>query len=166
MRDTVGSKSRELMMKDPETRDPIELEREMQQNYLKDLKECIDRGKKAYQGPFFVVVINKKEPLMPNVIRQYFLHRQTCPRSDYDQSVFRFDPKSEMIDYLWTVPDKETCMRLKTFALEVDKTEHELRNMVIDFYDGTLDRRAGLLNNEPIEGISAVISVASPDAQG
>ena len=164
IRETVGKKSVELLMKEPDTRDPIELEREMQENYWNDVKECIDRGKKQYVGPFYVVVINKKEHLMKNVIRQYFIHRQTCPRSDYDQTVFKFDPKSEMIDYLWTVPDKETCQRLKMFAMEVVPEEHELRNMVLDFYDGTLDKRAGILNGELIEGLAPVISVVTADS--
>ena len=101
---TVGQVSLELSQKAPESRDPIELQREMHKDYVKNVIECIERSKKDFSKDFFVVVITKRERLMENVLRNYFTSRLSCPTPDYDQTVYKYHVKTDEIDYLWSIP--------------------------------------------------------------
>ena len=157
-RDTVGAIASELMVKEPETRDPIEIQREVhKKEFEENILETIRRKKtgkgyalptEPYDGPFYVVVVTKRERLMPNVLRNYFFTTNACPTPTWDQTVYRYTPHDEKIEYLWTVPDKETCRLLKDNALIVAQEERQLLSMVLDFTDGTLDRKARLYNGE------------------
>lgn len=148
---TVGAHSFELQQKDPDTRDPIELEREIHKtDYEKGVIEAIETGRRIYQSPFYVVVLTKKERLMQNVLRHYFIPRQSCPTATWDQVVYKFSVTDEKLDFLWTVPDKETCELFRSNALKIVQEERWLLQFVLDFYDGTLDGHAKKLNGEII----------------
>lgn len=152
-RDTVGKISSDLLQKQPESTDPIELQRAMQEDYIDHLKQCIETHKKIFQDDFYVVVITKNEKLMPNVFRNYFSARLSCPTSEYDQSVFKYFAKTEHVEYLWTVPSKDTCIHLKENAHLVVKEEQQLLTFVMQFLDGTLDNVAKHMNGESLNSI-------------
>lgn len=143
---TVGAVAVDLMQKTPESRDPIEMQKAMQEDYVKELVGCVEKHKKSIIGNFFVVVLTKNERLLPNVFRNYFFARSTCPTPEYDQSVFRYDRAGECIEYLWTVPSKDACYHLKDNALRVE--EKELLHFVFQFFDGTLYNLSKKLNGE------------------
>ena len=102
-RDTVGKISSEMLLKEPCSRDPIELERAMHTDYVKNVEECVTTAKKEFLGDFFVVVLTKKEHLMQNVLRHYFLARQSCPTPNYDQTIYHYsrirDDVNFFVDY-------------------------------------------------------------------
>jgi hypothetical protein len=147
-RDTVGKLSSELLKQESHSHSPIELEREMHTEYDKNIVECIDSGKKQYNNNFYVVVITKRERLMPNVFRNYFFARESCPSPDWDQAVYRYMRSVDAIEFLWVIPSKQTCDHLRENALEVSAEEKQLLNFVLDFSDGTLLRMAKKLNKE------------------
>ncbi len=149
-RDTVGKISSELLKKEPETRDPIELEREMHKDYIAHIHDAIFRGKQDFTGDFYIVVITKKEPLMENVIRNYFTVRKSCPTPDYDQTVYRLKRVDDLVEFLWVIPSKDTCILLKENALQVAPEEKDLLRYVMDFADGTLFKLAKKLNGEKL----------------
>lgn len=147
-RKTVGAFSQELLQKQFDTRDPIELQREMQQEYIDNLVVCVEKNINQFKGDFFVVVITKKEPLMPNVLRNYFFTRTSCPTPDYDQTVYKYTYETQELEYLWCVPDRETCFVFLENKDKVIFEETELLDTIIDFNDGSLFRMAKKLNNE------------------
>lgn len=147
-RETVGKIATDLQQIEAPTRDPIELQREMQKGYLDELLSTTQTGKKLYTGDFFVVVLTKKERLLPNVLRNYFLHRKTCPTPTYDQAVYHFIASEDELRFLWVVPSKDTCQLLRDNALQVHDEERQLRDYVLQFYDGSLDRLCLKLNPE------------------
>jgi hypothetical protein len=153
-RDTVGKISSDLLIKTPDSNDPIELELEMQKDYIKELLTTLSDSKNKFIGNFYIVVITKKERLMENVLRNYFFARQSCPTPDFDQSVYYFDRKKESLEYLWTVPSRDTIDILKENACEVDKSEWGLLKFVLQFCDGTLFKiskdRNGEAPNSPL----------------
>ena len=53
---TVGQVAVELQQKAPETRSPIEIEREAQQDYMKNLFDAVDRGFTEFNDSFFVAL--------------------------------------------------------------------------------------------------------------
>lgn len=147
-RETVGKISAELLTKAPDSRDPIELEREMHKDYENHIFESIKDGLKNYVGDFFIEVTTKKEPLMPNVIRNYFSARRSCASPNYDQTIYKYHRNDDKIEFLWVVPSKDTCELLYNNMLEVDPEERQLLSFVLSFYDGTLLDLAKKLNKE------------------
>lgn len=150
-RDTVGKISSDLLQKQPDSRNPIEIQKEMQQNYMDNLVECVEIHKKIYPTDFFVVVETKREPLMHNVFRGYFFARLTCPTPNYDQSVYFYNSLEERIEYVWTIPDRETSHLLQENKLYVPLEERQLLEFVLQFADGSLYKRAKELNGEELE---------------
>lgn len=168
----VGEIASDLLLKTPETRDPIEIQREVQKDYIQNLYWAVQHAQKkvdcshlagtgrghdncasreAVVGDFYVVVVTKREKLMENVLRNYFFHALVCPTPDYDQTVYKYDAKKETLTYLWTVPDIETCETFKRDASSVVPEEQKLLEFVLKFYDGTLLRQARQLNGENLE---------------
>jgi hypothetical protein len=129
----------------------IDQQREMQKDYEKNFIECLERGKKAIDGDFYLVVETKKERLLVNVLRNYFFYRHSCPTPTYDTAVYKYHRSSDTIEFLWTVPSRDTCELLRDNALEVAPEERDLLHFVLDFYQGTLLARAKKMNNEQAE---------------
>lgn len=164
-RDTVGKLSQELLKKPLETHDVIEQQRAMQQEYIDNLIFAVEHARKkidckefhegnpcdiieARTGSFYVIVITKKERLMENVLRNYFFTRDACPTPDYDQAVYRFDHKTESIEFLWVIPDKNTCLMFIKNATQVPFDETGLLQFILDFKDGKLMNKSLTLNDE------------------
>ena len=147
-RPTVGEQASVLMTKTPDSCDPIEIQREVQKEYLNNLLECVTSGRKKFNSDFFVVVLTKNERLFPNVFRNYFFSRISCPTPEYDQSVFKFSSETEDLVFIWSIPSKEACIHLKDNAILIAPEERDLLNCVLSFADGTLYRLAKRLNGE------------------
>lgn len=151
-RKTVGKHSVDLLSKKPETRDPIALQREMQREFEQNLTSCMERGKRTFVGKdFFVVVETKREPLMENVIRNYFFFRQSCPTPTYDNTVYHYHSNGDWMEFLWVVPSKDTCELFKRNALNIHPEERDLLDNVLLFFDGSLLELAKRLNGEVLE---------------
>lgn len=145
---TVGEQSQELLNKKPESRDPRELERAMQEDYMKELRKCIDESYSLYDNIFYVTVITKNEKLLPNVFRNYFFARSSCPTPEYDQSVFRYNKESGRIEYIWTVPSKDACHHLRDNESQVVTEERMLLEFVLKYFNGDLLKISRKYNKE------------------
>lgn len=155
---SVGEASRDLQMEEDLKINPIDLQRavhagnESEDSFECQLLECLGRGKKETQGPFFLVVLFKKERIMQNVVRQYFLWRHTCPTPQFDQTVYRYDPTGDELAYLWSVPDKHTCHELYNNRYRLTLEMQPLAQFCADFLEGALDKRCAQLNGEEWNG--------------
>jgi hypothetical protein len=150
-RDTIGKISQALLLKTPDSRDPIEIQRSTEREYLNNLNECISRGNKKYHQDFFIHVETKREKLLPNVLRNYFIDRLTCPSPNYDQAVFKYHYATDELEYLWAIPSRDASHYLKDNVLYIAADERELLEHVMDFADGTLFKLCKKLNGEKIE---------------
>lgn len=156
---TAGQASIEAMAKAPESRDPIELQREMLKEYCDNVIKCAQDGIKYYKKTFYIVVITKKERLMQNIIRSYYFHRQTCPTPDWDQAVYSFEPISHTFTELWVIPAQDIADMLYYNALSVIDEEKQLLQYVLRFYNGDLLLEAKRLNGEPLTGPVLTMSI-------
>lgn len=135
---------------------PIEMQREMFKGKNEDdsfeshIIRTYERGKKLYQEEFYIVVLLKKERLLKNIVRKYFFHRKSCPTPEYDQIVYRCEPKNDRIEFLWVVPDKHHCEGLPWFEDSIDPDQQELIQFIKQFNAGELDKKCALLNKELI----------------
>jgi hypothetical protein len=145
---TVGAQALALMEKEPEVTTVIDQQRAMQEDYLYELVACVQEFRKQYNQDFFISVLTKNEKLMPNVFRNYFIPRLSCPTPNYDQAVYKFNKEKEDIEFIWSIPCKEACEYLKVNSLSVPKEEHDLLYFVLAFADGTLDKICRQLNKE------------------
>lgn len=148
LKPTVGKVAYELMQKAPETRSPIEQMRESLSDYDKNMYECITKGKKELGTDFFIEVITKKEPLLPNVLRNYFIPRRSCPTPNYDQTVYKLTLQNDQIEFLWVIPARSICFLLLEHRLEVPAEEWGLLENILKFESGELFRLCKQLNGE------------------
>jgi len=156
-RETVGKIATDLMQSTPEEVPVHEIGKDMLQDYMENLWEAVDRGRKDLETDFFVVVLSKKERVLQNVVRNQFLYRVSCPTPTYCQSVFRYLRKDDELQYVWSLPDKQSCFMLRDNALMVASDERETLKFVLDFFDGTLDNLAQTYNNETTKDPLSII---------
>jgi hypothetical protein len=152
-RATVGKIASDLMEKPLETTSPIEQMQEQLTDYDANLMECISRSKCDFVGDFYVLVITKRERLMPNVFRNYFFSRVSCPTPEWDQTVYLYHRKDERIEFLWVIPSKDTCETVMMNKNLVPPSEMDLLRFIIAYYDNTLLKFAKKLNGEKEDSV-------------
>ena len=150
-KETVGSKA-SIAKKDEKynTHSPIEQMREQLSDYDCNIQEAVIEGKKEVHGDFYIVVVTKKERLMDNVLRNYFVRRTTCPTPEWDQIVYKYHRHDDHLEFLWVIPARDVCSFLIHNAIDCPKEQKELLGYVLDFNDGTLTKRAKALNGESL----------------
>jgi hypothetical protein len=151
--ETVGKIIYDILDNEPENAklDPIEAEREAHKDYAQQLHDAVVDGKKAFPGDFFLEVITIKVPLLKRAISNKIIIRRTAPTPTYDSTAYHYHKSDDHLEFLWVVPSKDACEYLYLNAIKVAPEERELRDFVIDYFDGTLLRRCKKLNNEEID---------------
>lgn len=147
-RDTVGAHSLRLSKKAPDAQNAIDQMREQLTDYDENIHECVKKHREVFDGDFYVVVITKKERLMKNVLRGYFLARLSCPTPDYDQAVYKYTRADDNLEFLWVVPSADTVKLMRENVHYVPHDKYALLGFVLKFIDGTLLREARKLNGE------------------
>lgn len=173
---TVGAVASDLQKKSPDQVNVVDLQREATKDYIENLRYCVmhmqkkvncdDLVKKdapgtahhqecvtreAWLKDFYVVVTLKREKVLDNVLRNLFHAQISCPTPTNDQSVFKYHADQEQLEYIWTVPDVETCEVFERNANIIAPEEQPLLQMVLDFKNGVLLKKARLLNGENVE---------------
>lgn len=139
---TVGAEAVKLLSNPDEKQLVKDTSNEMIKDYMDNLESCVRRYK-DWTDPFYVVVLNRRERLLVNVIRNMFFARKTLPTPEYDQTVYYYDPKTDELRYLWTVPDKETVMDMVLCPNEVRSSHFQLLEFCQLFVQGKLDIKYG-----------------------
>lgn len=148
---TIGAISSELLVKADDTHTVVDQMREQLSEWDASLFETIESAKNVWPNKdFFIVVITKQERLMPNVFRNYFFTRLSCPTPDYDQTVYKYNSRGDIIDFVWVIPCRDACIHLRENALIVTPEERGLLDFVLRFADGTLMNLCNKLNGEPV----------------
>lgn len=164
-RQTIGKISTDLLNKTPDSNDPREIQRATEKEYLDNLVWCAQHALKkvdcssieghdackdrvAMSGNFYIAALLKKEKLLQNVLRNYFVPTISCPTPHFDQTVYLYNYEKDDIEFLWVVPDKETSEIFRENRLKIVPNERGLLKFVLDYYDGTLFRLAKRLNGE------------------
>jgi hypothetical protein len=149
-RPTVGQLAGELLAQRDQPLNAVEVGASVQRSddYLQGLRDAATTFKEYCDTDFFIEVITKKEPLMENVLRNYFIPKRACPTPNYDQSVFKYRSATDDVEYVWTIPSRDACFYLYNNANYVDKSEHQLLQFVLDFASGELYKLCKKLNGE------------------
>ena len=145
----IGKIYTELQAKDHSPIPLRELQEEFNRDYMDNLLLAALSGKKVHDIEiFYVVVLMKRERLMPKVLRNYFTSRKTCPTPNYDQTVYKFNSKTEELSFLWVIPSPKICNELYANRLDLNIKENPVLPYVIDFKEGRLLKKARMLNSE------------------
>lgn len=145
---TVGAISQDLLLKPQDSYGAMELQEGMQEEYIDELWSTIKNNQAKYGDTFFVEVLTKRERLMPNVFRNYFVARTSCPTPFYDQTVFCYTKSTDKLEYIWTVPAKDTCLYLAENASQLHPSEKHLYEFVRQYVTGELLKFCKKLNKE------------------
>lgn len=173
---TVGQAAQEAASNKFGAINPLEIAYAQEKEYLDNLRWCVQHALKvidcsdidghdtckdrmALSGDFFIEVLLKKEKHLENVLRTYFIPRTTCPLPFYDHTVYRYNSKKEDIEYLWTVPDQETCLIFEENKNIIVPAEQATLKMVMMYKDGSLRRLAKKFNGETQGAGVALIGV-------
>ena len=164
----MGAIASELQQSDHSVINPQEIQRAQEKEYLDNLVWCANHARKkvdcsaipghdecikreALDGDFFIVGLIKKEKLLENVVRNYFVPTKACPTPHYDQVLYKFDSAKESIEFIWVVPDKETCLTFKENKDIIVPAERGLLKFILEYYDGTLFRLCKKFNGETMK---------------
>lgn len=149
-KDTVGKVALDLLLENPTYLDHSAHEQMQEQlnEYEAHIIECIESAKRIYPHDFYIVVETKKEPKLNNVLRNYFIHRATCPTPTYDNVVYKYHRSDDNLEFLWVLPSRDVYRMMMSRALEIPAEERELLQFVLDDSDGTLLRQCKMLNGE------------------
>lgn len=149
---TVGEEAYKRLLNPDDKQGIVDTQREIDKEYFKEIEECVRKvkGKDGYEKEFFVVVIAKKERLMENVIRRYFVARKTLPTPEFDQTVWRYRTGGDL-DFIWCTPDHNTCQEMYNHPERVPPEEKWLHSMVCALMEGRLYHEACKSFGIPVE---------------
>lgn len=107
----VGQAVYDILNKEHSSQEVGETLEMMAPKYLEELRSTCFNGSKMYKAPFYVVVLGKKEVWAMNVLRHWFIARQTKPDSrvlmkdypNYFQDVFEYNNDSGDCKLLWSL---------------------------------------------------------------
>ncbi len=79
--------------------------------FVKEIESCIENNKNRYESPFYILVLSHKEPWADNVVRNWFIARQTAPDaldmiksySNHMKTLYRVD-KVGRLELDWVIP--------------------------------------------------------------
>lgn len=147
----VGSLSIDLKKNEKyNTHTPIDQMREQLGDYESVLQSSVIDGKKEFYKDFYIVVRTKKERLMNNVLRNYFIRRSSCPTPEWDQVVYKYHRDSDYLEFIWVIPARDVCNFFIDNALECPDDQKELLGYIVDFKNGDLLKKSQVLNGENI----------------
>jgi hypothetical protein len=140
----VGKAVYDILCKNPShTQEVGETIEGMSPRYRKELIDTIEKNIGKYKSPFYVVVLRKKEVWAMNVLRQWYVARQTRPsakvlRRDYpnhDHDVWKVDGKTHQIDLEWSLP---TAQDAKAILKTPDSYDRDVVKWLRLFREGRL----------------------------
>lgn len=116
----VGQAAIDILSKNQPDQTVEETLDEYGKDYVKHFETAVKDGSKRYVNPFHVLVLSNKEMWAPNVMRNWFIPRQTAPRAhemiyDYPnhmKTLYKIDVVSGKAELLWTLPGKQDCQSI------------------------------------------------------
>lgn len=149
-RKSIGELSSNLKEFNAESVESLGTEKRAYKDFLPTLWETIYKSKETIKNKdiFIEVYLEKRDALKTRI--KHFRSRTTCPRPQFCQMVFQYKYKSEELLLLWSLPQEWQCKDIRDNAITIDPQFKDLKNFVIDFYDGTLLNQMRELNKDAI----------------
>lgn len=114
-------------------------------DYARQIEECIDQHAHKYTNPWYLFVLTKKEYLLENVVRNWFIPRQTAPHafdmmeqySNFTKTLYIVDSEKGKIKLCWSLPGFTDCI---TVAAHPELYSPELVQWIEECFTRKLDK--------------------------
>lgn len=116
------------------------------QSLMDKIWEHALQKKDELQCVFFLSLKKWKDPITGSHRTQLYSHI-ACPSPDFFQSVWRFDPRGDKLEYLWSLPGPQRCVDMYNNKDLVPPEEWWLLSYVIRFLEDDLDKFCIALND-------------------
>lgn len=136
-REKVGAVSTRLLEKADGKQGVVDTQREADKEYFQEIEKCVNNHKE-WKDPFYVCVLHKRERLLENVVRRYFLGRKSIPTPEYDQTLWRYYPHSGNLEFIWCIPDKNTTLWMYSNPQDVPEEQKHLHKFIVEFINDNL----------------------------
>ncbi len=137
---TVGEEVLKRLLAPDPSQGIIDTQREADKEYFVEIDKCVATHK-SWHDPWYIVIHHKKEHLLENVIRRYFIARQSMPTPQWDQTVWRYEPNTTDLIFLWVLPDENTAKWMAANPADIHPEQHHLLSYVLECLDKTLYRK-------------------------
>ena len=122
--------------------------------YAKEINDCIEENKHKYTSPFYVFVLTNKEPWAVNIVRNWFIARQTPPHATQMMAAYPHHTKTLYIvnanrgdiKLVWTLPGYGECISILKTPLTFNE---KLVKDIVKCFDGELDKDKYNINDLP-----------------
>lgn len=142
----------------------LKQQKESSKDYLLKLREAIEKGKEQYQSEEFIFIegFTRQDKIMIRSTVTDFFPRITCPTPSFNQVVYRYVMKEDIIEYVWQIPSNKRCLQLLANPLAKSEGERLLIEHVHDLRDGTLEKLTRFLNKEEYQAGLAFVQDDNP----
>lgn len=140
----VGEAVHKILSKEQDSMSVEDVIDQYADKYTKEIASVLENNVNKFDPPFHVVVLHKKEPWSVNVLRNWFVARQTRPsakvlRLDYPNhthTVYSYDKRSGELKILWSLPTAQEALTIKKNGHLYDPV---LLSWITQFENGKLD---------------------------
>lgn len=152
---TIGQHAYELNQKEPDTTRAMDLTEAQASGWDHTIKEAYNLGRKGLPNKDFYIEIQVKwEQIFGRErpqLHQYSFVKNSCPTPQYDQTIYKYHHREDKLEFLWTLPDKDTYNYYVDNAATLHPDRWELLKFVLADKNGELLRQAKILNGESLE---------------
>lgn len=122
------------------------------ETYPDGLWKCVDRGRELFKDnptrDFFIVTHLKSEWFNPKLWKLQFVPTLECPRPYLNFTVYKYHRKTDEIEMIWCLPDRETLNFYYKNRAYASPEDWDLLKWVLAYKDGSLYKKMQELNGE------------------
>jgi hypothetical protein len=116
----VGQAVVDIMSKEQPSQTVEETIFEFGPDFAKEFEKTVNKNAHKYKSPFHVVVLTKKEMWACNVVRNFFIARQTAPKAkdmiidypNHTKTLYKVNTNSGEVKAEWSIPGHQECISL------------------------------------------------------
>lgn len=114
------------------------------EKFCQEIEKCIETNKGKLTSPFYVFVMAHKESWTQNVVRNWFIARQTAPYAldmiqqypHHMKTLYMIDAENGHLKICWSLPGIEDC---RSIAKNKHSYDPQLVKWIEDAFEGKLE---------------------------
>lgn len=132
-----------------------EINQKMCRGILEELMRFATEETKKYDGDFYIQQVTETARGTNRTVKNVSISRNTCPSPDFDQVVYKYKKKDDVLELLWVVPEKQVAYYILSGldTGDLDPDVYDLVEYVVDFATGELNKKCLEYNNIKSEDV-------------
>lgn len=124
-----------------------EMSTERGKTYMPRLYSFLEKCKQRFADDFIIEVERWQEVADRKVIRYRYRQALALPTPRPGRAYYYYDASTQTLDLLWDLPPKKACEWAYNNRTLVGLQHSDALKTILDYYDGTLTRKADEINN-------------------